>query len=294
MIRLFLRSGPIVGAIGFLAAATSFAQAPSVATGGVVNAASFSKNPDGTGAAVAPGALVAIFGNFPGASFAVADSVPLSTNMGNVQVTINNVNAPLDLVSPTGAFPFITAQVPYEALSTGQNTAVVNVVVSVNGVASAPEQTTLLLQAPGIFTIPPTGQGNAVLVFTDPADGVVKIAGPPSLSASINFPIAAIPRGTNAFFYATGLGAMTPPLNDGYGGLEPPAVNHQNNVYPVVLVGGMTAQVGFAGQAPGYPGVSQVNITIPQNAPTGDAVSFQIMTADGSITTTSAVTIAVR
>jgi uncharacterized protein (TIGR03437 family) len=61
----------------------------------------------------------------------------------------------------------------------------------------------------------------------------------------------------------------------------------------MVLVGGISAQVNFAGQAPGYPSVDQVNIIIPQNAPTGNSVSLVVQSADGSVTSNTA-TIAVQ
>lgn len=274
-------------------AAGLHAQAPSIATGGVLNDASYAKDSNGQGAPVAPGALVAIFGKFQGATMATAETVPLSVQaLGSATVTFNGFPAPVDLVFPTGASPFITAQVPFEALPAGQTSAVVNVVVTVNGVASAPEQTNLIPQAPGVYTIPPTGQANAILVYTDPTDNVIKIAAP--TTTTLGYPTAPIPRGTVAFFYASGLGAMTPPLADGYGGLEPPVVTHFANQTPTVLVGGITAQVIFAGQAPGYPGVSQINIVVPENAPTGNAVPLQVQSADGTVTSTALATIAVQ
>jgi uncharacterized protein (TIGR03437 family) len=54
------------------------------------------------------------------------------------------------------------------------------------------------------------------------------------------------------------------------------------------------AHLDFAGQAPYYPGVYQVNIVIPSDAPTGNAISLQIQTADGSATSTPLATIAIR
>ena len=65
------------------------------------------------------------------------------------------------------------------------------------------------------------------------------------------------------------------------------------NAMPTVLVGGMPTPVAFAGQAPGFPGVFQVNITIPQNAPTGDGVSLVVKSADGVVSSNIA-TIAVQ
>jgi uncharacterized protein (TIGR03437 family) len=277
-----------------VSAARIYGQGPSVAPGGVLNAASFAKDSNGLGSAVAPGSLVAIFGSFDGALLANADTVPLSTSLGQVSITFNGIQAPLKFVSPSGPFPFVTAQVPFNVLPPGQGSGVANVVVSVNGTSSAPEQTNIVAAAPGVFTIPPDGQSRAILVFVDPADQAAKIAAPTSASGSIGFATAPIPRGTKGFFYATGLGAMTPPVNDGAGGLEDPGVVHQANATPTVLIGGITAELQFAGQAPGFPGVAQINIVVPQNAPVGDAVSLQIRTADGTITSTPKATIAVR
>lgn len=292
MIRFLTRFCALCGLLLF--AAGSKAQTPSIAQGGVLNGASFAKDSNGLGSPVAPGSLVAIFGTFPGAQLATADTVPYSASLGGVSISFNGVAAPIELVSPAGSFPFVTAQVPFEVLPAGQTTGAINVVVTVNNVASAPEQTTIVPAAPGVFTIPPNGQSNGIFVFVNPTNNVATIAAPTSASASIGYPTAPVPRGTTGFFYANGLGAMTPSVADGDGGVQTPPVTHAANATPVVLVGGMTAQVLFAGQAPGFPGVSQINIVIPQNAPTGNAVPLQIMTADGSVTSTSGATIAIQ
>jgi len=286
-----IRSSALYGALVIFSISGLHAQ-PSVAPGGVLNAASYAKDANGLGSPVSPGSLVAIFGGFSGAILASADTIPFSTNLGNVTVSFNGISAPLQLVSPGGAFPFVTAQVPFEVLPQGQTSGVVNVVVSVNNTPSAAEQTNIVAAAPGVFTIPPDGQSNAVFVFVDPSDGIPKIAAP--ASASIGYPTAPVARGTAGFFYATGLGAMTPAVVDGAGGSDDPSIVPRANATPTVLVGGITAEVQFAGQAPGYPGVSQINIVIPQNAPTGSAVSLQIQTADGSVTSTARATIAIQ
>jgi uncharacterized protein (TIGR03437 family) len=261
------------------------AQAPSIVDGGVLNAGSFAKDGNGLGSAVAPGSLVAIFGSFPGASLADADTVPFSISLGGVSVTFNGIPAPLKNIVPTGAFPFVNAQIPF-----GVQPGTANVVVTVNGVSSAPKPTPVVAAAPGVFTIPPNGQGNAILVFLDPADGVAKIAAPTSASATIGYPTAPIARGQSGFFYATGLGVLTPPVPDGSGG-DPGTLYLA--VTPTVLVGGITAQAAAA-QAPGYPGVNQVNVTIPQGAPTGDKVSLQVRSVDGTVTSTALATVAIK
>jgi len=103
---VYLISGPFVG----------LTQGPSVVSGGVLNAASFAKDANGNGTAVAPGSLVQIYGNFTGASPQSETSPGLPLTLGGVSVTFNSVSAPLSLVSPFGAFPFVNAQVPFEAL----------------------------------------------------------------------------------------------------------------------------------------------------------------------------------
>jgi adhesin/invasin len=46
-----------------------------------------------------------------------------------------------------------------------------------------------------------------------------------------------------------------------------------NSVAPVIAtIGGVPATVNFAGLAPGFVGLGQVNILVPPGAPTGDAV----------------------
>src|SRR5262249_34240459 len=158
-------------------------------------------------------------------------------------VTIGGKQAPLQNVildqAASGGFPFITAQVPFDAINGPSASA--DVVVTVNNVASDPKSMPFLSFAPGIFTIPANGQGNAVMVMTD-GDNVGKIAAP-NPQAVLNYPAAPIKIGQRAFFYATGLGAMTPSVPAGSGGLPKSSSDPvpQVNPYPTVLIGGVPA-----------------------------------------------------
>ena len=275
-----------IGLLIFSSAAAS-AQQPVIADGGVLNAASFAKDSKGLGTATAPGSLVAIFGTFSNTSIVqAADTIPYSTSLGGVSVSVNGVSAPLQNVTLTGQFPFITAQIPFEVLGS-QNSASASVVVTVNGVPSDPKSMPFVSVAPGIFTIPATGAGNAVLVMTD-GDNVGKIAAP-SPASVLNYPAAPIKAGGRAFFYATGLGALTPAVKNGDGGLD--NVIHQV-VYPTVMIDGLAAKVEYAG-ASGYPGVYQVNIVMPSGVHSGGAIQMQVISPDGSVTSNTA-TIAVQ
>jgi uncharacterized protein (TIGR03437 family) len=106
------------------------------------------------------------------------------------------------------------------------------------------------------------------------------IAAPSGTTAS-SHPIA---RGQTTFFYVTGLGAMSPSVADGSGTC--PAANGRCNAsaMPMVFVGGVPVQTTFAGRAPGYPGVSQINLQIPSNAPTGSTVTLVVKSAAGTVT----------
>ena len=269
--------------IAILFPALVYAQTPAVADGGVLNGASFAKDANGRGMPVAVGSLVSIFGANLATSLASADTVPFSTSLGGVSVTFGDVPAPLRNVIP-GDPAQLNAQLPFGALGPGQQSGTVSVVVTVNGVSSAPKPVPVVLMAPGVFSIPP-GIGNAVLVTSDG-----KIAAPTSASASIGYPTRPIKPGEGCFFYATGLGPVTPPVKDGHDLLD--ALRTANS-QPIVMVGGMTAHVDFAGLSPQFPGVYQINITIPNNAPIGDAIPLQIQTPDGSVTSTDKVTIAI-
>ena len=81
---------------------------------------------------------------------------------------------------------------------------------------------------------------------------------------------------------------MTPSVVDGSGTCPAPTGLCNANAMPTVFVGGVPAAVVFAGQAPGYPGVAQINLTIPAGAPTGSSVSLIVKSADGTVTSNAA------
>ena len=124
------------------------------------------------------------------------------------------------------------------------------------------------------------GAGNAIAINSDGT-----LAAPPgSITGLTTHPAT---RGSSIIILATGLGVMTPAVPDGAG-----APYGLANMKPVVLIGGLTAEVDYAGQAPGFPGVNQLNVVIPPKAQTGNAVPLQLQS--GSITSTAAVTIAIE
>jgi uncharacterized protein (TIGR03437 family) len=138
----------------------------------------------------------------------------------------------------------INAQVPFEA-SPGSATIAVTIDGRVAGTASV----TVQPSAPGLFTI---DAGRAAVVNQD---GTVNSLANPA------------PSGTIVSAYLTGLGAVDNPVATGAPAASDPLSRVTSDVG--ATVGGLPATVTFAGLAPGFAGLYQVNLTVPQ-LPPGD------------------------
>ena len=183
--------------------------------------------------AIAPGMILSIFGTNLASGTAAASQVPLPTSLLGASVTINNKTAPLYFVSPTQ----LNVQVPFETLP-----GTANVTVSVNG-SSTSQSMNVSLVAPGTFT------GNGRIV--------------PSSSGR---------RGDALILYITGQGPVLPAVATGAAPSTGTPVNQLPKPFlPVSLtIGGVAAQVFFAGVPGGLVGVTQINFFIPNTAPMGD------------------------
>jgi uncharacterized protein (TIGR03437 family) len=256
----------------------ALAQSPTVASGGVLNAASFAK-----GQAITPGSLVSIFGTNLASHIAEADTIPLSKSLGGVTVEFVNgnttINAPMLYVQPADPANNVGAQlnvqVPWEIVPSGA-TANVNVIVNNNGAVSAPAQVLVGPYSPGVFT------SNGLAIVQNP-DGT--LAWPAGAVPGLTTHPAKI--GDIVTVYATGLGAVANPPADGANSLDE---LRKNLVTPQILIGGVSAVVQFSGLSPQFVGVNQINVTVPNVAP-GNKIPFQIML--GGITTSDSITMAV-
>jgi uncharacterized protein (TIGR03437 family) len=253
-----------------LCAPAAFGGGPVVPDNGVKSAAALA-----AGGPISPGSLISIFGTSLAASTATADSVPLSTSLSDASVTINGVAAPLSYASPGQ----INAQVPWEV----QPGSAAIVVSRPDGVS--PTVTVQVApSSPGIFSFRGfDGRNFAVAQNSDD----FTLAWPSNAMPGLT--TVPVKRGQGLILYATGLGAVdpTPATGDMAGAQLSNAVT-----MPTVTVGGVAAQVQFAGMSPGYVGVNQLNIVVPADAPTGSNVALQIATADG--TSSDQVVIAVQ
>jgi len=230
---------------------------PTINTGGVVNGASFS------GSALSPGSISSLFGTQLSATQMAAASVPLPTQLGGTQVSVNGAPAPLFYVS--------ASQINFQMLA-GLSTA--TIAVQSGGGTSASVALALSAAAPGIFTTSSSGSGQGTILNQDFS------------SNSVANPAAA---GSFVMIYCTGLGAVNPSLAAGLPGATAPPYN-LTVVNPVVTVGGQGGSVQFSAAAPGFVGLYQINVQLPAGV-TGSAVPVTVSAA-GS--TSNAVTIAIK
>ena len=228
---------------------------PVVYNGGVVNNASYAPSSSG----VAPGSIAAVFGTSLNDGASVLSSAlgadgNLVTSLGDAMVTIDGIVAPMFYSTPGQ----LGIQIPFELA--GQSTAALR--VTVGDQTSAPETIFLGSVAAGIFTANQQGTGLAVALHQD--------------GATVITPQNPAHPGEVIALFATGLGPFAPPLETGT-----PATGNQTVMQPTASIDGLPATVEFSGAAPGYVGLYQINIRIPEGAriPTDIPV---VLTIDGN------------
>ena len=207
-------------------------QGPRINTNGVVDAASF----QGT---VAPGGIGSLFGGDLASVTQAATALPLPLELGGVRVRVDGRDAPLFFVS---AFQ-INFQIPFEVRSN----ATVDVVVIRDGVESPPVTVQVADYAPGVFINPNTGEP----IIQRHPDGALITANNPAQPGDI------------LIIFVTGIGSLknAPPSGEP----SPASPLASAHLTPDVTVGGASSQVFFAGLAPFFVGLGQVNIQLPSD-----------------------------
>jgi uncharacterized protein (TIGR03437 family) len=221
---------------------------PVVSANGVVNAASFAPR-------ISPGALATVFGS----NFALTNAgaqTPLPTSVESVSVSVNGQLAPVLYVTPTQ----VNFQVPWET-ALGPAT----VTVAVNGGASNAVTVNVLGAAPGLFS---TSSGQAIVQNSD---------------YTLNSPSNPAKVGSTIIAYLSGSGSVSPAVADG--AIAPIGTLVYANAASSASIGSSTAQVAFAGLAPGFVGLVQVNIVVPSGLATG---TYPLTVTIGSETSNSA------
>lgn len=222
------------------------------------------------GPGVAPGEIISIYG----ASLGPAEGREnrgldpitglLPGALAGTLVSFDGKNAPLFFVRGDQ----VNAQAPYEIA--GRSETVVR--VRNQDLFSDAVTVSVVESVPGIYTVP--GGGQAIVLNPD---------------NTINSSANPAPREGIIVIFATGAGVVDPPLDTGRAAPGSPLSNARS---PSVLIDGQTVTPGFAGMAPGFAGLLQVNARIPAGSSTGPAVPLRI--GVNGVLSPEGVTIAVR
>ena len=233
---------------------------------GVVNAASYQP----ITASLAPGELITLFGTgLSSATMTTQGGQAFPLALGGVSVTIDNISCPIYYVSPTQ----MSVIVPYEVAS--NKTGLANIQVTNNTVTSNVVQMYLTDAAPGSFSLGQDGIGLAAA--RDAVTGAAITATNPAQP------------GEYLALYMTGLGPVTPAIADG--ALGPAGPLSEADVYGAGALSvyfndygadGSTDNAGviqFAGLAPYFAGLYQINVQVPTSGlASGDSVYVEFVT----------------
>jgi uncharacterized protein (TIGR03437 family) len=221
--------------------------APEFKAASVVNGASFTS-------AVAPGALISILGKNLATVSKPASVVPFPTDLADTVVRVNGSAIPLLLVDPNQ----INAQLPFSL--TGLTA---EIVVSVAGITNKPVAVPIAQAAPGLFQVK---AGQALVVNED---------------GSVNDGQHPAPAGSIVMMYATGGGLFDGAVADG--GTAPLDALRRLKASSAMTIGGLSAQLLFAGAAPGLStGLVQINVRIPSLAAGQYPVIFTVADVSSS------------
>jgi len=239
--------GALTGSVTIGGTVQSTADVPVLNAGGIVSAASYSPI-----AIPSPGEIVSIFGSNLADGTESATQLPLPTQMQNAFVVLGGQTMPLLFVSPkqiNAVVPYgLTGGTPYQAVARHGSS------------LSLPQQIPVAAADPAFFTTNQTGQGQGH-IYVEPGN----------ILAGSSTPATA---GDVLTMYCTGLGAVTQPVTAGSAAPSQPLAYTAGTVS--VTIGGQPATVSFAGLAPGFAGLYQINAKVPSGVPTGDQIPVVI------------------
>jgi uncharacterized protein (TIGR03118 family) len=233
----------------------SIQAAPAFTAAGIENAAS-------SGATIAPNSFVAIFGGglaatthmWGGTDF-VNNALP--TTVQGVSVSINGEAAYVDYISPVQINILVPPDIPAGPAQ---------IQVTNNGLASAMISATMSAVAPAFFDFGPVNAAGNQYIAATHADGTP--GGPPNYVTGV----ASTPftEGEIIILYGTGFGPTNPPVPKGQ--LITKAAPLATT--PTVTIGGLTAEVQFAGVSEA--GLDQFNVVVPKGLTPGSTANVDV------------------
>lgn len=237
--------------INVTANAPGFKAATSQIAGAVVPNAVPVITPNGTvhsfaplvGASLAPGTIVAIYGQYLAGSAGQPTTIPLPTTFNGTSVLIGGIQAPLYYVSPAQ----INAQIPFELAPGSQY----DVLISANGALTNPQPIQLTATTPGLAAF-----SDGTLIAQHNTDGSVVSSTSPARG------------GEYLIAYLAGMGDTNVTVPSGTASPSAPLAQPQDP--PVLTINGSPYPIAFAGLTPGLVGLYQMNFQVPTGLAAGN------------------------
>jgi endo-1,4-beta-xylanase len=241
---------------------------PSLKVSNLVNAASYQ------GGAVAPGEIVTVYDSNYGPASLVLGQLDASgkfpTNVGGVQVLFDGVAAPL-LYALAGQ---ASAIVPFEVAGKRHTMVEYQYNPGSGAVVSNTATLPVAAAAPAIFALNESGSGPGAIL---------------NVNYSVNSASNPVAAGGAILVYGTGGGAIVGGATDG---ALAPGVASLVTQPVTATIGGVTANVLYAGPAPGLVnGAVQVNLQIPAGLASGPQ---PVVITVGTAVSQSGITVAVK
>jgi uncharacterized protein (TIGR03437 family) len=239
-------------------------QPPTISPNGIIH---INYHPVEVGGPLAPGQPAEVYGTGLATVISPTDQLPLTTDYKGTSVRVGSKFAPLFFVSPGQ----VNIQIPTE-LTPNRRYAV----LAIGGNETTQQQADIDIVPvkPGITN---TRNDARELIAQHTSDFSLVTASNPAK------------RGEFLVMYLVGLGATNPSVASGAQAPgNPPALP----VKPVTLtIGGISANVLFAGMTPGGVGLFQINFVVPETAPLNQPLEV-VVTQDGVESNATRLTIA--
>lgn len=224
---------------------------PTLAPGGTLN----DFNPVG-GAALSPGMIAQVYGSGLAAAPVSPGILPLPSMFDNTFAQVGDHQAPFYFLSNYQ----LNVQIPAELTASQQ----LPMLLSVNNALTLPITLDIVPTAPGVLSAfdgptPPSTQNGAHIVAQHLNGSRVTTANPAN-------------PGEYLVMYLAGLGATNPPVPSGDPAPAAPSTLAAVTLAPTVTVDTLPSNVVFAGLAPHFVGLYQIDFQVPLGAHSGEVL----------------------
>lgn len=247
-------TGPLTGCIlAFSAISAALAQVSPTATNPSYNTASIVNAATQTAGTLAPNTIATIYGTYLSwTTHAVTtgdlNGGTLPTALEGVSVYVNGILSNLFFVSPDQ----INFLIPYDIVAPSAT-----VYVARQGVAGPPATIQLADTSPGFF------EWNGNFALAEHADGsLITLSAPAQASEAI-------------VLYAAGLGRSSPDVSSGHIVSTATTILYASELQ--ILLNGVpcpSSSILYAGLAPGFAGLYQINLMLPGVLPSNPAIQM--------------------